>query len=275
MPSLRSSLPFGAVLISLCLMGFGCKPGWNDPLATIEKNRPEPVSPAQPVRTVATTNPSQYPITPTQAVDLVQNALKNLDDAKSFRSTIRFPSPGGFTTAVLEIDKKQGMHGTLQAPGPVINEIYLLNQKVYFRTQSAEWLDLTGTAEGQQEQQLMNSIFNVTGDDLSAKDLISDSSQVIDISQDRSGCMLVIFRPKIAKRPDDTVSMCIKNGRPTQIIASNSDGQALEARYWDYGKSFIFVAPKAKPPITVYASTSTGAVAPTSTTTETVSSTNQ
>lgn len=237
----RSLPPLTLLLLSACLFGFGCKPGWNDPFAA-QRGQRVSGSPAQLAFMPAVMQEAPKANEAELAVKEVRSALQQLANAPSFRSSLKLPSANGMTTAVLEYAKGQGMHGTLQAPGPVTAEVYALGSKIYYRAQSGAWEDLSGTEQGKLLTDQLQQTITLTEND---GDLpLKEASQIVEMSMDRSGCRLVVFRPLTAVDPKETVSVCIKQGYPTFISAQGETAGVVEARYWDFGTDIRFTAPR-------------------------------
>ncbi len=237
----RSLSPLALLLVSACLFGFGCKPGWNDPFAAQRSQRVSG-SPAQLAFMPPVMQETPKANEAELAVKEVRSALEMLSAATSFRSSLKLPSSNGMTTAVLEYSKGQGMHGTLQVPGPVTAEVYALGSKTYYRAQSGPWEDLTGTEQGSLLTTQLQQALTLTGEE--GESPLQDAKQIVEMSMDRSGCRLVVFRPLTAKDPKETVSVCIKQGYPTFISAQGETAGVVEARYWDFGADIRFTAPR-------------------------------
>lgn len=231
----RSASLFGLSLCALILFGFGCKPGWNDPYYRFRNS----------TSTRQTLSPSEQQKRWQElekGLQTIQTAIQNLSNASSFKANIHFPLGVGYVTGGLEFSREQGIHGTLQAPGPVVTELYAVNDQILFKSKDTDWLDVSGTEEGKTVKDQLMSAFLFTAD-RDRSGLIADASQIEEVAPDRSGCTLYTF--VTSGEAPQRVSMCVKNSYPTYIMTMDDDGKVTEIRYRDFNESISFVLPKA------------------------------
>ncbi|MDO8617387.1 MAG: hypothetical protein Q7N87_00610 [Candidatus Uhrbacteria bacterium] len=228
------------ILILLPLFGFGCKTDSNVKRPTTSVDR-LPVVTQQPITKPPVTPPPPPSATATSPDILyLQQVMRNLLQVRSFRAAMMIPDPQGTVTGEIEFVRQTGLHGTLHLPLSITSEVYLIEKKIYFRTNTSTWVDLTATPDGQKAAELFRSAFSLSDKNTSLP--VSGSAKMISITEDPSPCKLYTFLQNTSENQEQKNEICVRNDLPIRLRTFTAQG-VVEVTYRDYNAPFELVSP--------------------------------
>lgn len=245
MPRTRFSL----LLVSLCLLafcGFGCKKqtGYRTyalPSSFTDARVPTADSSAPPPATIDPHKPKDVEHGTDPDIILLRQVMKNLMAASSFRANMTIPTDNGTLNGDIEFARGKGLHGVLHLPNQSTTEIYLVNQQILFRSGTSSWANLTNTTDGLRLASLFSSAFSLKADSTSTS--ISDSSRILNVSDDPSGCTLYTFEePLLGTTSYETTKICVKDNLPQYFRIGTVNGDIV-VTYRDFNTDIPVSSP--------------------------------
>ena len=224
------SFPIAILVLSLALVGFGCRrPGVNTASNTqVIPVKTETVTPFDPntPRPVDQQGPSPEGL-------LARQALKNLSIAKTYRTTMIIPTASGTVKASADVNREQGVMGRLEIPnaqGMLSSDIYISGETIFFRQNTSTWTDISKTEEGKQFTTLFQNAIAPNEADISL--IVSDNTRTIEIKEDASGCKLYVLNQVDETGTRVPYQICIRNDLPSYISIQTAAG-ILTTTYTD------------------------------------------
>lgn len=224
------SFPIAILVLSLTLVGFGCRrPVVNTTVNTqVVPVKTETVTPFDPnaPRPVDHEGPSPEGL-------LARQALKNLSTAKTYRTTMIITTASGTVRASADVNREQGILGRLEIPntqGMLSSEISISGKTVFFRQNTSTWSDISKTEEGQQLTDLFQNALTPNGTDVSL--IVSDNTRTVETKEDASGCTLYTLSQVNEEGKRVPYQICIRNDLPSYLSLQTTAG-VLTTTYTD------------------------------------------
>lgn len=235
----------------LALMGLGCKrpgtlnrplpqnPGLRaedskkivDPSIFEEREQPKP-----PLVAI----PKNEPIGP--EITYLQQVLRNLSLADSFRANMIIPAAGGPANASIAFKKSVGLYGTIEGQadsGKNKAEVFINQTDALYRSQGQTWIDMSGTEDGRKLAQLFaTALLNQT----SAGSILSSNASFLGAEETAEDCKRYDINQKI-NEAEQRISVCVRADLPTSIIVKGPAGE-LKVEYSDINGSVDVFRPK-------------------------------
>ncbi|MSR85068.1 hypothetical protein EXS71_01335 [Candidatus Uhrbacteria bacterium] len=241
----KSLTLLAAFIFGLTLFGFGCKKDTAMNKASINSFDQPATTSTQPIKKPTTpTQPTPAAPAPSSDILYLKQVMKNLLQVRSFRASMSVPSTDGTLTGEIEFVRQGGLHGTLNLPGQITSEVYLLGQDIFFRTGTSTWINLSAKPEGKKAAELFQSAFSLNADETSIP--ISNSARVLGISDDPQGCKLyTITQSKSDGSGPQQSQICVKNDLPVYLKAPGDQG-IVQVSYRDFNTDIKLNPPSVK-----------------------------
>jgi|SRR5688572_23247182 len=225
------SFPVAFLVLSMALVGFGCRrPGTdvnsgNTQVIPTKTETAKPFDPNAP-RPVDQEGPSPEGL-------LARQALRNLAAAKTYRTTMIIPTASGTMKASADVNREQGIMGKLEVPsaqGTLSSEIYISGETVFFRQNTTTWTNISNTDEGRQFTRLFENALAPNGTDVSR--IVADNTRTIETKEDATGCTLYVLSQVNAEGKRIPYKICLRNDIPSYLSLNTSAG-ILTVSYTD------------------------------------------
>jgi hypothetical protein len=215
-----------ASLLSLALLGFGCKQPETQPQV------PNAVAPVD--GSGSTQAPTSQPA-PGVSRDVLyaRQVLRNLSQANTFRAAMVVPSAGGIINTTLDYNRANGLIGKVTLPttaGPQTAELYANDTEIWFRDGTSTWQNLSNTEEGQDFRTIFQNAF---GYQSQYQSTVSDTAKLTSKDEDTSAnCTRHAFTQTVVTGAEQRFTLCIAADLPVYLTIEGPYGQ-IEVRYRD------------------------------------------
>lgn len=218
----------GLAMSSMALFGFGCISPQQKLEAKIKAIQEKQTATTEDASTTQTLDPNRVIDNephPSSEILYLQQVMRSLGKAETFRSTINVPVDGGTADLSVDFNREIGMFGRMRITidGDLsISDVFFSDSASYFRVNTSTWTNITDTKQGDVVKALFEG---ATSQNFNANGFVSPYAQIQEKTEDDSGCTLYAFKQyNEQKARVELYQICVKNDLPTFIITETPFG---------------------------------------------------
>jgi hypothetical protein len=225
---MRQLTLLGMTIGAMALLGIGCKSPQEKLEERIQAIRDREAAAVQEELIAQGLDPDRVidnKPDPSPDVIYLQQVMRNLGKAETFRSTVGVPFEGGKADLSIDFNRAIGLYGRMRIDADddlSISDVFFSDTASYFRVNTSTWTNITDTDEGNVVKALFRG---VTSQSFNANSFVSPYARIEEKTDHESGCTLYAFRQyNEQKARVELYQICVKNDFPAFVVTETPFG---------------------------------------------------